>query len=226
MEIQKIFSNIEDPEENLYSVLMSEDEIYLFSEFQKEFARKDYEGLSDAGKEALRKRRNEYARELRNNYRNTMRDIDRVVEATPNISNLETNLSTVGGGVRTKVRSVTNRNGDSLGNFVKVHKNTTTNEMLKGSSSAKDIMRNEILTNSSYVKPKSANTKVSVPAVVNSTPKQGIVKSNVPVPKTSRAMDILKKNKKALLIGGSLAAAGAGIGYGIHKHRQNKERQK
>ena len=38
MEIQKIFSNIEDPEETLYSVLMSEDEINLFSEIQKEFA--------------------------------------------------------------------------------------------------------------------------------------------------------------------------------------------
>ena len=38
MEIQKIFSNIEDPEETLYSVLMSEDEIDLFSEIQKEFA--------------------------------------------------------------------------------------------------------------------------------------------------------------------------------------------
>ena len=32
MEIQKVFSNIEDPEETLYSVLMSEDEIDLFSE--------------------------------------------------------------------------------------------------------------------------------------------------------------------------------------------------
>ena len=38
MEIQKIFSNVEDPEENLYSVLMSEEELSLFSEFQKEFS--------------------------------------------------------------------------------------------------------------------------------------------------------------------------------------------
>ena len=38
MEIQKVFSNIEDPEENLYSVLMSEDEIDLFSEIQKDLA--------------------------------------------------------------------------------------------------------------------------------------------------------------------------------------------
>ena len=37
MEIQKVFSNIEDPEETLYSVLMSEDEVALFSEIQKEF---------------------------------------------------------------------------------------------------------------------------------------------------------------------------------------------
>lgn len=37
MEITKIFSNIEDPEENLYSVLMSEEELSLFSEIQKEF---------------------------------------------------------------------------------------------------------------------------------------------------------------------------------------------
>ena len=37
MEIQKVFSNIEDPEETLYSVLMSENEVALFSEIQKEF---------------------------------------------------------------------------------------------------------------------------------------------------------------------------------------------
>lgn len=36
MEIQKIFSNVEDPEENLYSVLMSEDEVALFSEMIEE----------------------------------------------------------------------------------------------------------------------------------------------------------------------------------------------
>ena len=35
MEIQKIFSNVEDPSENLYSVLMSEDELNLF---QREYS--------------------------------------------------------------------------------------------------------------------------------------------------------------------------------------------
>ena len=36
MEIQKVFSNIEDPEENLYSVLMSEEEYTLFSKLSEE----------------------------------------------------------------------------------------------------------------------------------------------------------------------------------------------
>ena len=36
MEIQKVFSKIEDPEENLYSVLMSEEEYTLFSKLSEE----------------------------------------------------------------------------------------------------------------------------------------------------------------------------------------------
>ena len=36
MEIQKIFSNVEDPEENLYSVLMTEEEYTLFSKLSEE----------------------------------------------------------------------------------------------------------------------------------------------------------------------------------------------
>ena len=52
MEIQKIFSNIEDPEETLYSVLMSEDEITLFSEV-KEKEEKKGNKLGTVGKVAL-----------------------------------------------------------------------------------------------------------------------------------------------------------------------------
>ena len=52
MEIQKVFSNIEDPEETLYSVLMSEDEITLFSEV-KEKEEKKGNKLGTVGKVAL-----------------------------------------------------------------------------------------------------------------------------------------------------------------------------
>lgn len=37
MIIEKVFSNIEEESEKLYSILLSEDEADLFSEFQKEF---------------------------------------------------------------------------------------------------------------------------------------------------------------------------------------------
>ena len=46
MEIQKIFSNIEDPEENLYSVLMSEDEVALFKEFSDKMSDEEYKAAN------------------------------------------------------------------------------------------------------------------------------------------------------------------------------------
>lgn len=52
MEIQKIFSNTENEEEKLYSVLMTEDEVALYSEFQSELAdkRSENEYLGDRKK--------------------------------------------------------------------------------------------------------------------------------------------------------------------------------
>jgi hypothetical protein len=62
MEIQKVFSNIEDPEENLYSVLMSEDEIALFSEYMPQLTRYDrsdrLKQMKDADVLAEKKRSN------------------------------------------------------------------------------------------------------------------------------------------------------------------------
>lgn len=46
MEIQKVFSNIEDPEENLYSVLMTEDEVALFKEFSDKMSDEEYKTAS------------------------------------------------------------------------------------------------------------------------------------------------------------------------------------
>lgn len=52
MEIQKVFSNIEDPEETLYSVLMNEEELSLFSELQKEFNSKSMKALRNVWESA------------------------------------------------------------------------------------------------------------------------------------------------------------------------------
>lgn len=46
MEIQKVFSNIEDPEENLYSVLMTENEVALFKEFSDKMPDEEYKSTS------------------------------------------------------------------------------------------------------------------------------------------------------------------------------------
>lgn len=43
MEIQKIFSNVEDEGEKLYSVLMTEDEVALFKEFSDKMSDEEYE---------------------------------------------------------------------------------------------------------------------------------------------------------------------------------------
>ena len=63
MEIQKIFSEV-NTDEKLYSVLMNEDELAFFSEIQKEFARRDYEGLDQQAINDLKTERSEIAKTL------------------------------------------------------------------------------------------------------------------------------------------------------------------
>lgn len=76
MDIIKIFSEV-DTEERLYSVLLDKDEVLLFSEFQKEFARKDYEGLTEEAAEYLREKRNKLAEDLKT-YRKTRNDLKKI----------------------------------------------------------------------------------------------------------------------------------------------------
>ena len=58
MEIQKIFSNTENEGEKLYSVLMSKDEINLYSQFQKEHSKVNWDeyNLSVFEKKEIEKR--------------------------------------------------------------------------------------------------------------------------------------------------------------------------
>lgn len=53
MEIQKIFSNVENPKETLYSVLMTEDEVALFSEMEEEIEEGKKKGMSRKTKAAI-----------------------------------------------------------------------------------------------------------------------------------------------------------------------------
>lgn len=72
MRLQKIFSNNQD-NERLYTVLMNDDEMKLYGEFQREFARRDYEGLTSeqakdlkAGRDWIAKTIKENRKEFRN----------------------------------------------------------------------------------------------------------------------------------------------------------------
>ena len=212
----------ETGEERLFSVNeVLDEETYLerlySEEEQREFARRDYEGLNEAGKEALRKIRDDYAKQLKTNYRNTMKGIDSVVKTI----------------ARNRTRKGT---ADGLGKFVKWHKDATTDRMLKGSASAKDIMRKETLANSSYVAPKKvakdgskligyevgsykqelqkAKAKANLPAVTNAA-KSG-----------SKAVT---KNSGKLLkragIGGAAVLGTAGLAY-AGKKLYDKKKQK
>ena len=212
-------------------------------EEQREFARRDYEGLNEAGKEALRQRRSEYAKQLKTNYRNTMKGIDNVVKPDTNI--LNTNLETAGGGVKTTARIRTRKGtADSVGKFVKLHKDTTTNEMLKGSAAAKDIMRKETLANSSYVAPKKNIMRkktlvdslyVPKKRMANSAAEEGTkqVMSNTNLPAvtntTKGGSKLVTKNSGKLLKRagiGALAVGGtAGLAYGAKKLYDKKKKQ-
>lgn len=64
MEITKIFSNNQD-NERLYTVLMNDDELRIYGEFQREFARRDYEGLTSEQASKLKESRNQIANGLR-----------------------------------------------------------------------------------------------------------------------------------------------------------------
>ena len=141
MEIQKIFSNVEDPEENLYSVLLDDTEIELFSEFQKEYARKDYEGLTNSEKEILRKKRGSYAKSLKKTYDKLKKGSNELDYGSFNTAEATGDFS--GGGVRTRIEVKTPKNGRKAEAFQRAHDSAVTNALLEESKKAKEIMRKE-----------------------------------------------------------------------------------
>lgn len=82
MEIQKIFSEL-GGEEKLYSISLDETEMILFSEFQKEFARKDYEGLTPAQQAHLKNKRDDAAMMLKAERKDVREKINRDLREYP-----------------------------------------------------------------------------------------------------------------------------------------------
>lgn len=138
MEIQKIFSSMED-DEKLYSVLMSEEEF-------RAFARKDYEGLTRNQQVNLHARRSEYAKAL-NEARNTRNSSLGQVKDLLNVHDGVKLTDVVeGGGITTTNRVSTNiRAGETALQSAKRAVTAQKNQMLSGSKQASELMRKEVI---------------------------------------------------------------------------------
>ena len=82
MEIQKIFREL-GGEETLYSISLDETEMILFSEFHKDFARKDYEGLTPAQQAHLKNKRDDAAMMLKAERKAVREEINRDLREYP-----------------------------------------------------------------------------------------------------------------------------------------------
>ena len=107
------------------------------------FARADYEGLTNKEKDMLRKKRGEFAKNLNQHYRDSMKKIDRI---DPKTSDIFSSRGVVrGGGVITEWEQSTHKNGLKPEEFVKEHKRNVTNQMLEGSKDRGKILREQVI---------------------------------------------------------------------------------
>ena len=150
---RKVFSLLQDEtgEERYFStreILMEDEEERLFSivdEEQREFARRDYEGLTEAQQRVLKKHRSEYARDL-NRIRNnrSAKNIKKILQDN-GWDNIQTTDVVEGGGIKSTLKADTGSNG--LDNYDTVSRRASNNirkEALEQSSNAKKIMRDEL----------------------------------------------------------------------------------
>lgn len=150
---RKVFSLLQDEmgEERYFSttdIVMEDEEERLFSivdEEQREFARRDYEGLTEAQQRVLKRHRSEYARDL-----NRMRN-DRSAENIKKIlqdngwNNIQTTDVVEGAGIKSTLKANIGSNGlDNYDTVSRRASNTIRKGALEQSSNAKKIMRDEL----------------------------------------------------------------------------------
>lgn len=217
--------NLENAEERVFSVIEGE---------EREFARKDYEGLTEAQKRVLKKHRSEYAKSL-NEQRNifNIRDTKKVL--TDNGYNtLRSKGEVRGGGVKTSIEvKDTAGSLDNYDTLSKRHVKNIRSQQLEQAKKAGDIMRQEILDGvhddkvkkveeaqkrlSNYQSKKAAEKVKETPNLPANVTKKNTVKDI-----SKRSFKLGKKGKVALGIAGGTALA-AGALYGAKKLRDKKE---
>lgn len=105
----------------------------------KEFARRDYEGLNEVEKKILKNKRSDYAKGLRKAYRSSMNGINQL---DPYSDGMRSTLNIKGGGVESNVTQTTNRGLFDRGRITELHKNGVRDTLInKTLPEAKQLLR-------------------------------------------------------------------------------------
>ena len=106
---------------------------------QKEFARRDYEGLNEVEKKILKDKRSGYAKGLRKAYRSSM---DGISKLDPYSEGMKSTLNIKGGGIASNVEQTTSRGVFDIGPITKLHKDGVRNTLMyKTLPEAKQLLR-------------------------------------------------------------------------------------
>lgn len=245
---RKVFSLLEvEGEERLFSTTDinledAEERIFSLNE-EKLFARRDYEGLDDVQKEVLKRKRSEYAKDLRRsrnkfNLKNTKDLLEK-----NGWSGVETNATIKGGGVKSTIYVPDEANKlDNYDSLAKRHVGNIRKEQLKEAEKAGKIMRDQVVNdfegevtkarenkkyqsakgNKEAVKPKPEGVK---PGKELAKESNSVAKTKINKEKLSKRLaEWAKKNKKGLAIG-ALTTTGLGAGAAAYKHYKDNKKE-
>ena len=143
MEITKIFSDNQG-NERLYTVLMSGDELKLYSEFQKEFARRDYEGLTSEQASRLRENRNQIAQTFKNSRKQFQNSIGKLESSWNSVKPGGSGMYVENNGTRL---NIIKNNKTTFNDAVNQASKFNATQDLKSINSMKNLARQDALKN-------------------------------------------------------------------------------
>lgn len=248
---RKVFSLLEvEGEERLFSTADinledAEERIFSLNE-EKLFARRDYEGLDDVQKEVLKRKRSEYAKDLRRSRNEfNLKDTKDLLEKN-GWSGVETNETIKGGGAKSTIKvSNTANKLDNYDTLTKRHVGNIRKEQLKSAEEAGKIMRDQVVNdfegevtkarenkkyqsakgNKEAVKPKPEGVKPGKELAKVSKESNSVAKTKVNKEKLSKRLaEWAKNNKKGLAIG-ALTTAGLGVGAAAYRHYKDNDKK-
>ena len=244
---RKVFSLLEvEGEERLFSTADinledAEERIFSLNE-EKLFARRDYEGLDDVQKEVLKRKRSEYAKDLRRSRNKfNLKDTKDLLEKN-GWNGVETNGTIKGGGVKSTIYVSDKANKlDNYDTLTKRHVGNIRKEQLKSAEEAGKIMRDQVVNdfegevtkarenkkyqsakgNKEAVKPKPEGVKPGKElAKLDNTSKVKVNKEKL----SKRVAEWAKKNKKGLAIA-TVASLGTGAAAMAYKNKKKDKKE-